>query len=94
MTKRLFLLFALLLFQGTELLAQCAMCRATVESNISNGRGAVGIGLNTGILYMLSLPYIMFAIIGYFWYKQSRKNQRLSHQMQGIQERARRALGQ
>ncbi len=53
--------------------AQCAMCRATVESSVSNGRGSVGSGLNAGILYMLSAPYVLVAIMGFVWYQNSKK---------------------
>ncbi|EIM76624.1 hypothetical protein A3SI_09173 [Nitritalea halalkaliphila LW7] len=39
--------------------AQCAMCRATVENNVSNGDTSVGAGLNAGILYLFSMPYLI-----------------------------------
>lgn len=39
--------------------AQCAMCRATVGSNLSEGRGVIGTGINFGILYLLATPYIL-----------------------------------
>lgn len=67
------LLPALLLLLGgaQQLYAQCAMCRATVES--SSQSGGIGSGLNTGILYLMALPYIIIAFIGYFWYKNSKK---------------------
>ncbi len=48
--------------------AQCPMCRMAAESNLDHG-GSAGKGLNTGIMYMLLLPYIMVAVIGYIWYK-------------------------
>ena len=48
--------------------AQCPMCRMAAESNLDHG-GSAGKGLNNGILYMLLLPYIMVAVIGYLWYK-------------------------
>jgi len=48
--------------------AQCPMCRMSAESNLENG-GTQGKGLNAGILYMLSLPYIMVAGLGFWWYK-------------------------
>lgn len=53
--------------------AQCAMCRATVENNISTGANKIGSGLNTGILYLMSVPYLLFAVIAYLWYKHSKK---------------------
>jgi len=52
--------------------AQCAMCQATVASNIDNG-GEVGKGLNSGIMYLLAAPYLAIAGIGYLWYKKYRK---------------------
>jgi hypothetical protein len=59
---------------SSEVLAQCAMCRATVENNVSSGASRVGAGLNVGILYLLCMPYLLFAVIGYFWYRNSKKN--------------------
>ncbi|MEH0155335.1 hypothetical protein V6R21_14410 [Limibacter armeniacum] len=56
-----------------QAMAQCAMCRATVENNISTGESSIGAGLNTGILYLMILPYILIALVGYFWYKNSQK---------------------
>ena len=56
--------------------AQCAMCKATVEANPTNA-GKYGAGLNTGILYLMSVPYIAAGILGYLWYRNARlKNER------------------
>lgn len=52
--------------------AQCAMCQATVASNIDNG-GGVGKSLNNGIMYLLAAPYLAMVGIGYLWYKKYRK---------------------
>ncbi|MDA0314190.1 MAG: hypothetical protein O2829_05910 [Bacteroidetes bacterium] len=53
--------------------AQCAMCRASVENNVSNGDTSIGAGLNNGILYLVVMPYLMAGIIGYLWYRNSKK---------------------
>ena len=53
-------------------IAQCAMCRATVENNLSSGDSSIGAGLNAGILYLMMMPYILIAIVAYFWYKRSK----------------------
>ena len=53
--------------------AQCAMCRGSVESTMGNGRNNVGIGLNTGIMYLFVMPYLIFAVVGYLWYRNSRR---------------------
>ncbi len=50
------------------------MCRMTAESNLANG-GTGGKGLNAGILFMLSLPYVIVGSIGYLWWKNNRKTQ-------------------
>jgi hypothetical protein len=52
--------------------AQCAMCRSTLENNFSNGNPGIGAGINTGILYLLVLPYLAVLTLGYFWFKSSR----------------------
>ena len=58
---------------GNELFAQCAMCRVAVENNIAAGETSLGSGLNTGILYLMVMPYLMLAALAYFWYKNSKK---------------------
>lgn len=57
----------------TNTFAQCAMCRGTVESTMSNGRNQVAVGLNTGILYLLVTPYLLVAIVIYLWIQTSKK---------------------
>lgn len=57
-----------------DLFAQCAMCRASVESNISTGKGTIGSGLNTGILYLMALPYLALGAVAYAWFVQYKKN--------------------
>jgi hypothetical protein len=66
------LIFALTLLQAGNAFAQCAMCRSTLENNFSNGDPGIGAGINTGILYLLVLPYLAILTLGYFWYKSSR----------------------
>jgi len=55
----------------TEGWAQCAMCKATIEANHAN-QGKYGVSLNSGILYLMVVPYIAFSVLGYFWYKNAR----------------------
>jgi hypothetical protein len=59
---------------ATEAVAQCAMCRATLENNVSNGKVGIAAGINFGILYLFVAPYIAIAVIAYLWYRTSRKN--------------------
>ncbi len=52
--------------------AQCAMCKATVETNAEGG-GVEAEGLNAGIVYLMSMPYIMMGTVGFFWYRSTKK---------------------
>lgn len=47
--------------------AQCAMCRAVLESE--EGQSAAQ-GINDGIVYLMALPYILVGGIGYLIYKK------------------------
>ena len=75
MYKKIFILAALLVLTQIDAVAQCAMCRTTVESSISNGRSNIATGLNTGILYLLAAPYLIVAAIAFLWFRQSKQEQ-------------------
>ncbi len=49
--------------------AQCAMCRAVLESE---GNTASAEGINNGIVYLMAIPYILIAALFYFIYKKMR----------------------
>ena len=85
-TSGLILIFVL---TSLDTFAQCAMCRGTVESSMGNGRNNVGVGLNTGIMYLFVMPYLLVAVIGYSWYRNSKKAQM---QRRLIDSRARQGL--
>ncbi|WP_298550010.1 hypothetical protein [uncultured Algibacter sp.] len=61
----IFLLFSLCFFIRSN--AQCAMCRAVLESE--EGQTAAE-GINDGIVYLMAIPYILVAGIGYFIYRK------------------------
>ena len=72
--KRIFVFLIIgFLFMSVESIGQCAMCRATVQSNLSEGRGVIGTGLNFGILYLLTTPYILVAAMIFLWFKVGKK---------------------
>jgi hypothetical protein len=73
MIRKVFLV-CLLLFSSVAAFAQCAMCRTQLENNVSNGETGIAAGINIGILYLLSMPYLIVMVLGYFWYKSSRRN--------------------
>lgn len=43
--------------------AQCAMCKAAVESNVNNDPNSVAKGINKGILYLMAVPYLLLMFI-------------------------------
>jgi len=51
-----------------DMTAQCPMCKMAAESNLDHG-GSAGAGLNKGILFMLSMPYLIVACLGFVWFK-------------------------
>ena len=59
----------LLLLTGFPLQAsaQCAMCRAVLESN---GDNALAEGINNGIVYLMAIPYILIGVILYRVYRK------------------------
>ena len=72
MSKAVLFILFFLMTATAEVSAQCAMCRTTLENNYSNGNPGIAAGINTGILYLLSMPYLAVIILGYFWYKSSK----------------------
>ena len=66
--------WALLLFtlffigSAVEVEAQCVMCKAVAED--SAAEGAVGRGINQGILYIMAIPYVLLGILGYLVFKK------------------------
>lgn len=69
-TRRLLLVAAVVLaaLAPADLWAQgCAMCKAVAETGASGslygGSQAVGAGLNTGILFMMAVPYVLLFLL-------------------------------
>ncbi len=62
-----YLLLATALFgMFPDVMGQCSMCRAVVESNLE-GQGA---GINNGIIYLMVFPYAAVVLIGWLIYKK------------------------
>ena len=72
MKNKIYLGFLLVIFFAKNLNAQCAMCKAVVETDLEAG-GTKGAGLNDGILYLMSMPYIAILVFGVFYILQKRK---------------------
>lgn len=75
--KRIVAFLVVFLLSQTMTFAQCAMCRASVGSNLSEGRGVIGTGINDGILLMLVFTYLSVPTVVYVWFKTARKEMRL-----------------
>lgn len=76
-------LILILVFLAAYLIAdgQCPMCRMSVESNMQNSGGqSIGNTINTGILYMLGMPYLLVGTLGYIWYKNKKKMEAIKNQ--------------
>lgn len=69
--RRFLVLIAIIVFmflpQGIE--AQCAMCRAVLESE---GNVDAAEGVNNGIVYLMAIPYVLVAFLFYFVYRTMR----------------------
>ena len=82
MNEKIKFFFILLLLIGGGLIvfcsdaeAQCAMCKATIESNAKLGEGAPGSGINRGILYIMGIPYLLIGAVGFLIYRHNKKLQ-------------------
>jgi len=62
-TKIISSIFSLFFFLETN--AQCAMCRAVLESEEGQTTAE---GVNNGIIYLMSVPYILVGGIGFLIY--------------------------
>lgn len=51
--------------------AQCAMCRAVLESE--EGQSAAE-GINNGIVYLMVIPYLLVGGVGFLVYKKLKNN--------------------
>ena len=65
MKKSYLILLVLVLAVSIPAEAQCAMCRAVLETE--DGQGTAK-GINDGIVYLMSIPYILVGGIGYAIY--------------------------
>ena len=70
--KKIYCIAALFTTMGYQIYAQCAMCRATVETHARSAENKV-VGLNTAILYLLVIPYLCAGILWYVWRSNKKK---------------------
>ncbi|RSK47730.1 hypothetical protein [Hymenobacter rigui] len=53
--------------------AQCTMCKTQVEASRQEKDGYDTTGLNKGILFLMTIPYVLIGTVGFFWYRHSRQ---------------------
>lgn len=56
--------------------AQCTMCKTQVEASRTEKDGYDFSGLNKGILYMATIPYLLMGAVGYFWYRNTQASKK------------------
>ena len=69
MKKKLLILVLVLI--SVNGYSQCAMCKAVVES----GGKEMAEGINSGITYLMAIPYVLVGTIGYFLYRYKNKTE-------------------
>jgi hypothetical protein len=65
-SKIAIVLFFVLLFYSFPASAQCAMCRAALEGENNTAKAEA---VNDGIVYLMAIPYLLVAVIGYYIYR-------------------------
>ena len=78
MKKTSLVLLLLVLMSGVLPIAaraQCVMCKSQVEAARAENDDFSPAGLNKGIVYMMTIPYILMGAIGYAWYRRTHPKQ-------------------
>ncbi|MHB1920746.1 MAG: hypothetical protein ACYCOO_00790 [Chitinophagaceae bacterium] len=68
MKLKVFLMGSFLLtiiFWSVQAMAQCSVCTKTAQQLGPHA----GTGLNSGILYLMGMPFAIVGFIGYHWWK-------------------------
>ncbi|CAM3992836.1 hypothetical protein FLAN108750_03625 [Flavobacterium antarcticum] len=68
--KSIALAFLFTMFYSFNSSAQCAMCRAVLETEEG---GVKAEAVNDGIVYLMAFPYILVGVIFYIIYKSRKK---------------------
>ncbi len=73
MKKFFFVLLIAITSLSFDSSAQCAMCRRVAETSHDAKDNNAGYGLNSGIMYLLSIPYVLAGIGFYAYFKKGKK---------------------
>ena len=66
----IFCLFLFLILGVEQAYSQCSMCRAVLQSEEGQ---ATAKGINNGIIYLMAIPYLLVAFVGYQIFKLIKK---------------------
>ena len=70
MKQKYYLIIVIFIFAALPADAQCAMCRAVLESEED---GSLAASVNDGIVYLMLFPYLFIGGVGFFIYRMYRK---------------------
>ena len=70
MKKTILLTLALFILGSVDAEAQCAMCRAVLESEEGQQTAK---GINNGIVYLMAIPYILVGAVGVAVFRMLKK---------------------
>lgn len=70
MKTRHFVLLLTLLFFTLSSDAQCVMCKAVAEDSAADG--GLARGLNSGILYLMAIPYILLGTLYFVFFRKKK----------------------
>jgi heme/copper-type cytochrome/quinol oxidase subunit 2 len=71
MRTKAFIILLLLVFFSFEVNAQCAMCRAVLESEADQSAAK---GINDGIMYLMVFPYLLMGGVAYMVWRSRKKD--------------------
>ena len=71
MKKPLFVIltFTFILLMATDMEAQCAMCKLNAENASENKDAGIGEGINSAIVYLMGIPYILLAFGAFVFFR-------------------------
>ncbi|MGA0074214.1 MAG: hypothetical protein ACO3G5_03245 [Flavobacteriaceae bacterium] len=75
MKNRLFIGLILFVLTTQSVDAQCAMCRAVLESEADNSMAK---GINDGIVYLMAIPYLLVGAVFFAVYRQLKLSKKKS----------------
>lgn len=64
------LVFCIGILCSLTIQAQCAMCKAVVTNGEQQSNTALAEGINSGIIYLMGIPYLLMATAAFFMFRK------------------------